>query len=87
MPILYNNNDKGAISSFKKYFDVTVSGDKLVLTRKSGEGAKYNWTDAEKKKGEAVIVGWVEYTVVGQDGITKHTYCEKVTATLKYMGN
>lgn len=86
-PILYNNNDKGAISSFKKYFDVTVSGDKLVLSRKSGEGAKYNWTDAEKKKGEAVIVGWVEYTVVGEDGASKITYCEKVTATLKYKGN
>lgn len=43
----------------------------------------YEFTEAETRKGSATIVGWVEYTVIGEDGVTKLTNCEKITVTLK----
>ena len=75
---VYNNNDKGKINNFTSLFDVECTNEGVTVTR----------TDKEYKggfdsKGQATIIGWVEYTATAEDGESTVTNLEKVTVTLQ----
>ena len=45
------------------------------------------WTEAEKKSKKATITGWVQYSVIPEDGNAANalTLCEKIVVTIPYV--
>lgn len=85
---LYNNNYNGAISVFTDCFKtgdgtVYVGDDKKTLKLTPDyAGVNSVITEKELQSGSKSVTGWIEYTLIGEDGVTEETRCEMITATI-----
>lgn len=82
--VVYNNNDKGTVSDFTKCFKVKgIGADKksIILEPTAEALGGHTYSEAERKSGKASVSGWVEYRVIGEDGVSAETKCEMVTLT------
>ena len=81
--VLFNNNNKGIVNNFAAAFAADVDDDDNIVLKRTNTHLENNGSNIiPDSKGNIEMIGWIQYTIIGEDGYTKVTKTDKVTVTV-----